>query len=392
MIRSEDDAAVESRREAFEIEKDEELHILIGMDSPPSHIGTRLCYNMCFIAIAALFVGIIILYSSADTLPTRVEDVELRDPTSKTVVNSTSGDLTLKASSGGNLTLDEQQALFKRVDNSDSRVISLYSRDVRDKLVNFLKKEDSFTILANGGSTTASAGHILNEELFFVRFTHALEELFDTHANIVNMGHGSRDSFHSFLMAESFFPEQVDLIIWELSMNDRQDIQTGGYVEARNLLIFWLSKVSQFYHPNPPPAILVYYWSSPFSNERDSRIQSDVFYAHDSLGAEFDFVLGHIHMGAFLDSLGWDEQSYRHYFLAEHDDHHPNPLGHALTAKLMRHLINDESLVEVEKGDTKSDLEWVCRVETHKQELIRDVLFEKRLVPKASFIADVPKN
>ena len=112
MIRSEDDAAVESRREAFEIEKDEELHILIGKDSPPSHIGTRLCYYMCFIAIAALFVGII-LYSSADTLPTRVEDVELRDPTSKTVVNSTSGDLTLKASSGGNLTLDEQQALFK---------------------------------------------------------------------------------------------------------------------------------------------------------------------------------------------------------------------------------------------------------------------------------------
>jgi hypothetical protein len=150
--------------------------------------------------------------------------------------------------------------------------------------------------------------------------------------------------------------------------------------------------VAQFYAPDPPPVMLVYYWSSPLSTVKDGRIQSDVFYAHDSLGAQFDFVLGHIHMGAFVDKLGWEQDDYRSLFLAEQDDHHPNALGHALTSMLMQQLISDSSMVQVANVNAKPRVEWMCKTDTEDQKQLRGVLFDEGLKSKASFIADVPRN
>lgn len=396
-----------SRRVTFEIDDDDgqlQHRMIVGATAAPASksVGARLILYLSFISTTILLCGII-LYLSGDLMAKEVTDTKITDPSLLTKPNSTRlpaalGAALLKSMQNDSLSQQDKLRLFELPDSNERRVLSLYSSDTRKKLIGKLQgtNKKHFAILANGGSTTAAAGHILNDDLFFVRFARYLELMYDIpEVTVANMGHGARDSFHSFLMAESFFPNNknnatVDLIVWEFSMNDRL---VGDAVEQRNLLIFWLSKVAQFYAPNPPPVVLVYYWTSPLSsNKDDGRVQSDVFYAHDSLGADFDFVLGHVHMGAFVDNLGWEQDAYRQIFLAEQDDHHPNALGHALTTMLMQQLISDGSILPLDRAKAEPQLEWVCATGTEEQKLLKGVLFDESLKSKASFIADTPKN
>lgn len=377
----------------FEIEdNDESETLVIGHSSPSKAIGTRVCYYFLFLLLVVSTVGIVVSSGEEPLKEEDFKDVEQRKPSKEDT--SLLGDALLTTlKEEHNVTLEEKISMFSPADPSDRSMISLYSPRARDTLKELLrtKRNDTFTLLASGGSTTAAAGHILTEELFFVRFARHLESSYDVQSNVINMGHGARDSFHSFLMAESFFPPQVDLVVWEFSMNDRQErSHENAEVEERNLLIYWLTKIAKLYHPNPPPVMLVYYWSSPLLVS-DNKIKSEVFDSHASLACEFDFVLGHVHMGGYLNSLGWEEDVYQTLFLAENDDHHPNPLGHGLTATLMQQLLEDESLKHEEcKG--KTDLVWACNSQTKDHELLKDILFKEKLVSKASYIADVPRN
>jgi hypothetical protein len=208
------------------------------------------------------------------------------------------------------------------------------------------------------------------------------------------MGHGSQDSFHSFLMAESFSPKKVDLILWEFSMND-------GYLEfnnsifereIRNICIFWLRKVADFYDENPPGVIFIYYWDSPFTVVKwndINTIKSNTFRSHQHLSANFDFVIGHIHVGEFLDSLNLSEQRNKELFLA--DTHHPNKFGHSITAELLYKLLTSETVSKLKTIPNNPKIEWVCIGKAARHTVIADLLLERRRQTKASFIADVPK-
>jgi hypothetical protein len=234
-----------SRRVTFEIDEDTEFRQLIGRDEhrvtpkSPKSVGARLCLYVSFITIAALLVGAL-LGTSGDSLKEGAEDIELRG-SAATRVNATStvpGSTLLTSLQDDSLSLEEKLDCLSSSDSKDDRVVSLYSLEAKKKLVEKLKRDKNFTLLVNGGSTTAAAGHIFDNELFFVRFARYLEALYSTAVTVVNMGHGARDSFHSFLMAESFFPPtKVDLIVWEFSINDRLVGEATAAESARLLAL-----------------------------------------------------------------------------------------------------------------------------------------------------------
>jgi hypothetical protein len=51
--------------------------------------------------------------------------------------------------------------------------------------------------------------------------------------DVVNRAHGDRNSMHSAILGETFFVPDVDLIIWEFSINDQRD----GATDVRNEFI-----------------------------------------------------------------------------------------------------------------------------------------------------------
>jgi hypothetical protein len=285
-----------------------------------------------------------------------------------------------------------RENILQQIRDFNHQSVMLYSDQTRQRVIQEWKQKDSITILANGGSTTAGAGGVYPDERFYSLLGNKLEQSFKIRTKRIHMGHGSRDSFHSFLMAESFFPKEVDLILWEFSMND-------GYLEfnhaifereIRNLFIFWLRKISDFYGENPPGVILIYYWDSPFKVQQFSKtIQSNAFRSHQYLGANFDFVIGHIHVGGFLDNLNLSEKSYKALFLA--DTHHPNKFGHFITAELLHKLLTNETVPRLNAIPHQAKIEWVCKGKADRHSAIADLLIERRRQTKASFIADVPK-
>ena len=118
------------------------------------------------------------------------------------------------------------------------------------------------------------------------------------------------------------------------------------------MLLYWLTQVHRYYNGTPPPVLLVDFWSSPLKLDQNGKIASHVFDAHQGLASTFDFVLGHVNVGPYVDSLNYTNQTK--VFLA--DDHHPNALGHAIAAKLMLQLVDDTSLKQIKLNEQQLQL------------------------------------
>ena len=117
---------------------------------------------------------------------------------------------------------------------------------------------------------------------------------------------------------------------------------------------------------------------------------SDVYKNHAHLGAQFDFVLGHVNLAGYMDSLQWSPDELSRFFLA--DSLHPNALSHAIISRLMFAL-----LVEAPKPivyeQSSADYEWTCGDDMIEQwEVLEIFLGDRQGVSKASFTADIPRN
>ena len=286
-----------------------------------------------------------------------------------------------------NFSLEVLISLLPDPDVSTTDTIALYSEGAYQALHAGLLPGKPFRMLINGGSSSAGGGFVDYYDSFFVRFGIELETRFGVVTEIVNRAHGDRNSMHSAMLGETFFVPNIDLIIWEFSINDQRD----GATDIRNEFILWLHKILDIYDNDPPPVLLVYLWNKPFSTDKYGRIIADVYEEHRLLGAEYGFVLGHVNLASYLDAFRWTEDDLTRYFLA--DAIHPNILAHAAVAKLMVGFVN-ETLESIQhKFATETEFEWTCGDDMQEQWQIQEI-FEGLLggMPKAGFTAEVPRT
>jgi lysophospholipase L1-like esterase len=274
---------------------------------------------------------------------------------------------------------------YAQVRNED--MLSLYSAQAYQTLQEKLRPKSTFRILINGGSSSAGAGDVGYEDSFFVRFANTIETKYSVVTDIVNRAHGDRNSMHSAMLGETFFVPDVDLIIWEFSINDQRD----GATDVRNEFILWLRKLSDIYQDKPPLVLLVYLWNKPFSTNRSGKIIADVYKQHARLGAEYDFVLGHVSLASYLDSLQWSTDDLARYFL--NDTIHPNALAHAAIANMMVDFVAGDMIPIKHVFESQTEFEWTCGDDMQDQWQIQQIFVgEIGGMAKASFTAEVPRT
>jgi hypothetical protein len=283
--------------------------------------------------------------------------------------------------------------LFPITNPQDSRVTAVYNAEALNKLNRIkekIKQGEKITLVMNGGSSSAFVPNGTPDDRFYLRFVNDyLKSELNAKVNIIDRAHGSRNSAHSAHLMTSFLPHQeVDILLWEFSINDGTQAD-----DVRNAFILWLRNVASR-STSPPLVILVYLWKSPFSVDKNGKVYCRTFEQHDMIGAEYDFVLGHVNVAAYLDSLRWDAHDLKAAFLA--DAHHPNALTHHIVAKLLSHLVSkaSESFTPIRKHvpANKTDIKWVCGNETKDKKLLESFFNETKGIAKASFTADFPRN
>ena len=181
-------------------------------------------------------------------------------------------------------------------------------------------KHKPITVTSNGGSSTASGGHVPQKHCYYNKFVDYAHELNLTASevdsqrnknfNIISYGHGFRNSLHSAVFATNFLPPTADILFWEFAINDcRYEYHRGpnnkDVAQIRSLMIAWLQEVQKM-QPKPPKVILIYLWSTPFKQKQDGNVNNLVFDAHmleTELAVQFDFVVGHVNVASYFDEL-----------------------------------------------------------------------------------------
>lgn len=287
------------------------------------------------------------------------------------------------------LTVEEQANLLPPPDLDDEDTVALYSQKTYQKLQQKLQsKSGVFRICINGGSSSAGGGNVDYEDRFFVKFAHAMEARHHVTTEIIDRAHGDRNSMHSAMLGEAFFVPNVDLLIWEFSINDARD----GPVEARNEFLLWLHKLIDVYEDDPPMVLLVYLWNQPFSSDEHGHIVSDVFHYHELLGAQYDFVLGHVNLATYLNSFQWPTAQLGQYFLG--DKTHPGALAHAAIANLMVHFVTGHlQQIHYDMDRPETEFEWTCGDDMLEQWQILEIFQgDNSGMAKASFTAEMPRT
>jgi hypothetical protein len=206
----------------------------------------------------------------------------------------------------------------------------------------------------------------------------------DAKVDIIERGHGSRNSLHSALLADSYFPPNIDILLWELAIND----MTNGIrdknlkrIEEKNQLIVWLEQVSKI-KPRPSLVVLAYLWNTPFQIG-NGKVPNDVFISHQRVAAEYEFVVGHVNLASYVEELQWGKESSQKFLLAV--QHHPSRMGHTVLAHLLLDLVIDEERQVTDANITtqKTPYQWACGTESTGKRLIKNRVQGKR--PVASF-------
>jgi hypothetical protein len=141
-------------------------------------------------------------------------------------------------------------------------ITSIYNRDAWIALRRVLTTREQFSLCANGGSSTAGGGGAGGAQFYF-KFVNFMKvtgvTLPDAKVHIIQRGHGARGSLHSGMVSASYFPPNIDILIWEFAINDegvgRLKDKTPKFLEMKNALIYWLEQVS-IIKPRPPLVIL----------------------------------------------------------------------------------------------------------------------------------------
>jgi len=231
--------------------------------------------------------------------------------------------------------------------------VEVYNQAAWERMLKILHAQDTITVCANGGSSTAGAKLRNATQRFFVQFVDLLQAWNVTTSGkkgkpeikLVDRAHGSRHSFHSALLGlQWFFVPGTDILIWEFAINDQSEYMSLNHYsrlnEIRNTFFTWLEQVSRI-QPKPPIVILAYIWSSPFRIDSKNRVFNLAFDAQIETAKEFDFVAGHINLASYLEELHFGPGSSRRFFLADGD--HPAAFGHAAMSYLMLDFVLDNN-------------------------------------------------
>ena len=341
------------------------------------------------------------------------------------------------------LSVERIQSLFPKPEDS----VAVYNLTTAQRLRHLLfnhpnsssssnnkNNNDTIVLCVNGGSSTAGGGRSAGKQFYqHLRQHFSTTTTTTTTTNktleIVERGHGNRNSLHSAQMGATWYwPSNVQILIWEFSINDvavvleqasnknNININTKKVTDERNQLILWLNQVARI-QPEPPLVILVYLWNSPFTmsttnnnnNEKNDdnhhKIKSDVYESHQLLAAHYDFVVGHVHLAQYMtNELAWDYDLSDLFFLS--DRHHPSPLGHAVLSYLLLDLIQDEQRQPIRgvpsansNGNSKNNgknssssvkFEWTCGTDTPEKRFFQQHVADQP--PVASFTMEVPRH
>lgn len=274
--------------------------------------------------------------------------------------------------------------------------VEVYNRDAWHRLRQLLGLEGTSsssarknvtTVCFSGGSSTAGGGG--------APFAYRFNQMFPTLVNIsqretveirtVNRGHGGRSSPHTaFLLPNFISAEDTDILVWEFSQNDGGN----GCSEMNKGLTTWLDHVKNYF-TQPPLVILVYLWSPPFKFIQ-SKIVSKVSDCHHRIGARYDFVVGSVNGGAYVESLGWDFPTAKKRLIADY--HHPNRWGHWMIAFMLWDLVTDEerSTVSIDAMSPPEEPLWNC---THDSEGVNRILdIANNQFALASWTGEAPRN
>jgi hypothetical protein len=307
---------------------------------------------------------------------------------------------------------------------TDSKTAAIYNEtSYRELIGSFLRSKngENFTIVANGGSSTAGAGGVPLENRYYTKLSHYMNVLLTGSNNSsaqqqtiqsVNRGHGARNSLHSANWMANFIPPNTDLLLWEFATNDYSfRLQnTNPASNEKSAFLAWLYEVSQI-KPHPPKVLLIYLWKSPFGwgPNNKKEIQNPVFLSHGSAAREFDFVVGHVNVASYVDELKVPNCDHHRgpkcIFLS--DKHHPNSFGHLTTTFLMLHLLRGEgelytnttaatkSLHPLQQSKQHTKYEWHCGNETEEKRIIQRAITNSVTgwrSPRGSWTLEVPMN
>jgi hypothetical protein len=239
--------------------------------------------------------------------------------------------------------------------------IDIYNERAWEDLLQLVHNDEggnssSWSMVPNGGSSTAGAGGVAEHERFANRFSSYLQQwttgLLDptskaaANVTIVQRGHGTRHSLHSALFMDFYIPPHADVVLWEFAINDywyNLDNETG-VLEARNSFIYWLDAMAAR-KPKPPLVILTYLWKTHYTII-NGKVDNPVFTAHGRLAVDYPFVVGHANLASYIDEVQLEHNvDLNHSLLA--DFHHPNPLGHAVLGYLLLDMVTDTSRVPI---------------------------------------------
>lgn len=205
-------------------------------------------------------------------------------------------------------------------------------------------------ICVSGGSVSAG-GKVVPKERYDNRFVDIIysapssdQEVVKS-LQIVNHAHGNRGSAHTTMLMHSYLPSDANIIFWEFSPNDRK---WGDCTQINNDLIFYLNQVERLYKDNPPMVVLIYLWNNPFSfQDEKERLIETTFQCHNRIGANYDFVVGSIHLGSYLSNLRWGLDTLQAHFTVPPDEIHPEANGHAMMAFLLWDLVSNEKRMPI---------------------------------------------
>jgi hypothetical protein len=291
------------------------------------------------------------------------------------------------------LPLREKALVFPVPEPKHKHSMALYnpeSLQVLSKLKDKIKAGKNITLVISGGSSSAFVPDGNPNDRFFIQFAETyLKSELGAKVTVIDRAHGSRNSVHSAHLMSSFFPNrEIDIVIWEFSIND------GNFAaDVRNGFIMWLRNVAAL-QSSPPLVILVYLWKSPFAEDDQGSIICRTYEQHAMLGAEYGFVLGHVKMAAYFDNLDWGFDALNKTFLA--DRHHPNALTHHIIARLIAHLFSKATkthsplLKRIPENTT--DIEWICETNSTEKIQMQQMFEETKGIAKGSFTIDVPRN
>lgn len=287
--------------------------------------------------------------------------------------------------------------------------LQVYNITTHQELVKSLHSKANLTICVSGGSSSAGAGGVRLEDRYFSKYYNYQKVILNSHTDdskLVDRSHGNRDSLHSAIFADNFFPQEADLLLWEFAINDGEHLDSNDPGQVEQSLVAWLQQVQRM-GPDPPKVILIYLWPA-FRLDDSKAVTNPVFAGHDRIAAKFEFVVGHVNLISYIHELRFPEWEDTQ-LLYSTDWMHVNEKGHLIVAFLLLDLVHGTKHLEQNTTAANSSrvnqdpsqmpiYSWQCGNETADKRLVESRISEVRngtsrfRSPLASWTLEVPQN